>query len=125
MPIYSAGNEAALQPGEQFAVFNGEALTTGTASRAVTLVPDRGGDDGMAGLSFEVGFSGAPGTFTLQPQVADTDVDAAYIAIGSTITTVNAGSYARQELNTNARFARVFVTLQPANAVTATVKITR
>jgi hypothetical protein len=125
MPDYVQGQLTGLQPGDQQAVYNAESLTTGHASRAVVLVPDRGGDDGAAALSFEVGFSGAPGAFTLQPQVADTDVDAAYIAVGSTITTVNAGNYARQELNTNARFARVFVTLQPANAVTATVKITR
>ena len=125
MPVYAAGKGGTLSPGDQLAVFNAESLTTATASRQVTLVPDRGGDDGTTGLSVEAGFSGTPGAFSLQLQVADTDVDAAYINLGAALTTVNTGNYARLETNTNARFARVFVTTQPANAVTAIVKLTR
>ena len=73
-------------------------------------------------VSIEVVFSGAPGTFTLNLQTADTDVDANYQNEGANITTV-VNNVARLEVSqVVANFARLaFTALQ--NSVTATAKI--
>ena len=73
-------------------------------------------------LSVEIVFSGNPGTFTLNLQTADTDVDANYQNEGTAISSVT-NNVARLELNqVVANFARlVFSALQ--NSVTATAKI--
>ena len=75
-------------------------------------------------LSVEIVFSGAPGTFTLNLQTADTDADANYVNEGTAISSVSAGNVARLEVpQVAANFARLaFTALQ--NSVTATAKIT-
>lgn len=78
---------------------------------------------GKTRASVEIVWSGAPGSISVQLQVADTDVDAAYIQEGSAITTVNAGNVSRAEFpDVVARFARIYVATLPNN-VTATGKI--
>ena len=73
-------------------------------------------------LSVEIVFSGAPGTFTLNLQTADSDVDANYVNEGSAISSVT-NNVARLEVpQVVANFARLaFTALQ--NSVTATAKI--
>jgi len=73
-------------------------------------------------ISVEIAFSGAPGTFTLNLQTADSDVDANYANEGTAISSVT-NNVARLEVpQVVANFARlVFTALQ--NSVTATAKI--
>ena len=75
-------------------------------------------------LSVEIVFSGAPGTFAVNLQTADTDVDANYLLEGTAISAVNANNVARLEVpQVVANFARLVFTAL-GNSVTATAKIT-
>lgn len=73
-------------------------------------------------LSVEIIFSGAPGTFSVNLQTADTDADANYVNGGTAISALT-NNVARLEVpQVVANFARlVFTALQ--NSVTATAKI--
>ena len=73
-------------------------------------------------LSVEIAFSGAPGTFSVNLQTADTDADANYINEASAISSVT-NNVARLEVSQPvANFARLaFTSLQ--NSVSATAKI--
>jgi len=73
-------------------------------------------------LSVEIVFSGAPGTFQVNLQTADSDVDANYQTEGSNITTAP-NNVARLEVNqVVANFARLIFSAL-GNSVTATAKI--
>ena len=52
------------------------------------------------GLSFEVSFSGAPGTFEIDLMAANTDTAGSYIQIGA-ITTVNGSNVGRWDMPSN------------------------
>ena len=128
MPAYSStGNRVALyQPGDSYAVWNAETPLTNAASVAVALGQLDGQDSQSA--SVEVVFSGTPGTFSINVQTADTDVDAAYtdLTTAPTITTVNAGQYASVQLTElRCNFMRLFMTTQTSNPVTLIATITR
>ena len=113
-----------IYPGDSKKVWNAETVTTGQASQQVALAPGR--FEGEQRVSVEIGFSADPGAFTIDLQTADTDVAAAYCTEPTaTITAVNAGFYARAEIAVKARFARLLMTAQPANAATVTAKISR
>lgn len=105
----------------------GESPAAGTASIAITL-PARDGS-AVPMVSFEGFFSGAPGTFEIDIQEADTDADALYIlpsAAAYTVSAVNATTQAfRVDLNpTGGRFMRVLLKTR-TNAVSLVVKATR
>lgn len=125
MPAYSStGNRVALyQPGDAQVVWNAESPATNAASQQVALYQDQA--QPSVGVSIEIKFSGTPGTFSIQPQVADTDTDAAYVAQGSPVTTVNTGNYALLQITgIKANFMRLFMTDDPSNSVTTTATIT-
>ncbi len=109
------------------ATVTGETPLAGTASIAVAL-PAR--DSGAVPLiSFEGIFSGAPGSFEVDIQEADTDADAFYItptAAAYTVTAVNATTQAfRVDLSpTGGKFMRAVLKTR-ANAVTFILKVTR
>lgn len=78
-------------------------------------------------LAVELLFSGAPGVFQLEIQVADTDADGLYVTPGDpayTITSVNANNAAQAVLMPGKKFVRARLTSR-TNAVTAIVKFTR
>ena len=78
---------------------------------------------GLARLSAEIAFSGAPGAFQANIQTADTDADGSYVNEGANISTVNAGNVARLEVSgVVAKFARIYITTL-TNNVTATAKL--
>lgn len=127
MPAYGTRNPQAIYPGDLPTVlWSAEAPATGTTSLAVALFLDPNIGN-AAKLSVEVSFSAAPGAFEIDIQDADTDVDAAYIAIpNAIINAVNAGNFARFELSPFVgRFVRLLMKTQPANAVNTTAKVTR
>lgn len=78
----------------------------------------------MAGLNnvrMEVGFSGAPGAFTLDVQGADYDLDGNYVNItGLEVTTVNTGNVAYLDCQILSRFIRPNFTAFANNATVNT-----
>jgi hypothetical protein len=136
MPLYGTlAIPSCPYPGDNgFAAINAElsgqgAAATGAAGERIAIFQAQDGTPEY--VSAEISFSGAPGAFTLQFQDADTDADAFYNSIGfngatpGQITAVNAKFTARVELLTKAKFLRPLMVLQPANAVTCTVKLSR
>jgi hypothetical protein len=90
-------------------------------SAAVAVAPNF--STGKTRCAVEIILSGAPGSISVQLQVADTDVDGAYIQEGSAITNVNSGNVTRAEFpDVVAHFARIYIATLPNN-VTATAKI--
>jgi hypothetical protein len=78
---------------------------------------------GKVRAAVEIVWSAAPGVISVQLQTADTDIDAAYIQEGATVTNVNAGNVTRAEFpDVVAKFARILIATLPNN-VTATAKI--
>lgn len=129
MPAYSATREIiAIYPGDERTVWSAESPATGAKSDRVAI----GGLDvtsvgGPGGLSAQIKFSADPGVFAIDVQTADEDIDGAYATVVSAqLTAVNASFYGRIELwPIQAKFARLIMTDDPANAVTVTAKIGR
>jgi hypothetical protein len=114
----------AIYPGDQILLFNAEQPTPPQASQQVALGNAYDNASTQA-VSIEIQFSGAPGAFSIQPQVADTDTDTAYVSEGAAVTTVNSSNYARVELTSiKAKFLRVLLSSR-TNAVNLTVKVSR
>lgn len=123
MPTYSnVAPPSSIGPGDSFnAIASTDTLSATFKSAQVALQHTYAGTQQR--LSVEVVFSGNPGTFTLNLQTADSDIDANYQNEGANITSVT-NNVARLEVNqVVANFARlVFTALQ--NSVTATAKLT-
>jgi hypothetical protein len=131
MPAYVQGSTnlplQSIYPGGVGAVvWSVERPLTNAVSLAVVmaLLPD----NNPGAVSFEVKFAGAPGTFEIDIQEADTDEDAAYTSIANAIiSSVNGGNYGRYDLTAiRAKFLRAFMKTQTSNAVNITLaKFTR
>ena len=77
------------------------------------------------GVSFEITFSGAPGTFQIDVQTSDTDQSTSYVTIASLNGGLNSNNVGRVELtNLWAKYVRVNVTTL-TNLVTVTALVTR
>ena len=112
--------------GDSVLLFNAETITAPEASIAVTPIWEAGRP--APAFVFELLFSGAPGAFSLQLQEADTDADAYYINptnTAYTISAVSANQVARTDLIPfgGSKIRAYFASL--ANAVKATLKVTR
>ena len=102
---------------------------SGTAGDRMALTQNQ--DGSARQVSAEVSFSATPGAFEIDIQEADTDIAGAYnnLAAGGTMTTASQGSgtglfYARTEATVKAKFVRLVVKTQTANAVNIIGKIT-
>lgn len=124
MPGYPGGGHAALlRTNQQAFLFNNESIAAGTASIAVQL--ERISHSSYPfGASFQLKFSGNPGVFEVDIQVADTNADSDYISVAQ-LSTVNSGFVTRFDLtNLWPKFVRGnVVTL--TNAVNTTLLVTR
>jgi len=122
MPTYSnVVPPASIGPGDSFiAIAPTDTLSAAFKSAQVALQHTYAGTQQR--LSVEIAFSGNPGTFSVNLQTADTDIDTNYQNESSAIAAVT-NNVARLEVNqVVANFARlVFTALQ--NSVTATAKI--
>jgi hypothetical protein len=121
---------SALYPGDSFSSINAEASNiypSGTPGERVALTQTQDGSE--RDISMELWFSVNPGVFSIGLQTADTDINGAYQteASGSITTATQTGGaglyYARVELHVKAKFARPYVTTQPANACSITAKM--
>lgn len=134
MPLYNSqviSNSPLRQlfPGETVALFNAETPLNNQASIAVCVTEKEGRT--LPSLSFEFIWPTDPGAFNFRIQGADTDVEDSYLTEGagtvvSPATTQPNGSFrSRVELSPwVAKFCRVKVFTQSANAVAGTVNVT-
>lgn len=126
MPGYQSGQAKLLRTNQQAFLLNNEVVAAGSASAAVQL--DRISHSSYPfGASFMIKFSATPGTFEVDIQTSDTDVDSDYCTI-STLNaagSLNASFVGRIELPQFwAKFARAYVRTL-TNAVNMTVLVTR
>ncbi len=118
-----------LTPGDTFIVWNTDTPTAGTgttaASQQVVLQPGRG--DGVAPFSVDAKFSGAPGAFEVDVQVAATDTDANYQTCSNcNVTTVDAtnNTFTVQVPGNMSKFVRLLMRTR-TNSVSITARINR
>ncbi len=125
MPAYPGSALAALiNTNTQKVLFDNEAVAAGTASVAFMLERQKSASYPL-GFAVEVSFSGAPGTFEVDVQGAETDKASNYVQLGTGLTAVNANNVARFEGNAfYPKFVRVLVKTL-TNAVNTTAILTR
>ena len=122
-PYPGPGQANLLNANHQYFLFQNERVYGGKSSVAVQLsrLPNMAYPFGAA---VQVQFSGAPGSFNLDIQGAEDDVEAQYVAL-TAITAVNSSNAGRASIGfTYPKFVRVRVTTI-TNDVLATVIITR
>jgi len=128
LPVYNAGSPLGLGTGQVVTVWNAETPTPGaggtSASQQVSLNPAQG----KAGTPFSVDakFSGAPGAFEVDVQVAATDSDTNYQTCSNcNVTTVDAtnNTFHLDATLVNARFARLLMRTR-TNSVSITATFT-
>lgn len=125
MPKYPGSNQAALlNANTQKFLWNGEPATQGQASIAVLLERQKSNFYPW-GFAMEFIFSGAPGTFEIDVQGAETDIDAAYCTIGTAVTAVNSSQACR--FDSTAQYPKYVRALLKTvtNSVNITAKVTR
>lgn len=138
MPAYpQPGGPYAVRPGD-YAYFWGtapqfanqtvvaETIAAGGKSQAFNL-PEGTNVGAQRNISVEIQFSGAPGVFEIDIQVADTDTENAYIlnsAAAFKITAVTANNWARAEVLVNAKYVRLTLPTL-TNAVNIIAKLSR
>lgn len=116
MPAYPGPGQARLiRVNNTEFLLNDEPVSAGLASVALQL-------DKLSypfGFAVEVGFSAAPGAFSLQVQGAERDLDSSYTQLGA-ITAVNAGNTARFDGGSSyPKFVRVLLASGGAGNITA------
>jgi hypothetical protein len=129
MPAYStSGAVTSIAPGDSVAVWNAETPVAGdggaSASQQIALTMAQAVGNGIA---FDGQFSGAPGAFEVDCQVAQADSDAAYQTIASgNVTAVDAvnNTFHVDAPGAVAKFARMLMRSR-ANDVSITGRITQ
>ncbi len=128
MPQYSGPGQATLiHQGDQKYLFSNETVFVGESSVAY-LIDRNPGIFYPWGMSFDIAFSGAPGTCEIDVQTADIDQDSHYVSIANLQTAaLNSGYVGRIELPSfYARYTRVkVVSFANYATVTLTVLLTR
>jgi hypothetical protein len=124
MPAYPGNNLAQLlYENRQAFFFDSETVAAGVASVAYELRRERGATYPW-GFSVQALFSADPGTFEIDIEVSDIDVDSAYV-LADKIDAVGGGFSGRYDTTTVwAKFVRARM-VSLANAVNATVMVTR
>jgi predicted RecA/RadA family phage recombinase len=124
--VYAGPGQAPLlRCGEQITVWQAQGILAGTTtSLAVQVEWLKSGFFYVPKLSVELVASGAPGTFEVDVQFAETDKDANYISNSTLINAVNTSNVARWDLPAGffPRYARLFAKTWP-NPVTITAVI--
>jgi hypothetical protein len=128
-PVYnSAGSVPSVAKGTIFTLFSAETPTPGTGTTAASQQVSFASTVAKTGNPFSVDgkFSGAPGAFEVDVQVAAVDADTNYQTIsGGNITTVDATNFTFHIdcPTVTARFMRLLVRTR-TNSVTLTATVT-
>jgi hypothetical protein len=127
-PVYSVGNSVPCGTGMVITVWNAETPTPGNgttaASQQVSLINASIGKPGTP-FSIDGQFSGAPGAFEVDVQVAAKDADTNYQTVSNgNITTVDATNNTfHLDYSGNAKFVRLLMRTR-TNSVTVTATVT-
>lgn len=125
--VYSAGNPATCTPGQAVTVWSAETPTPGTGTTAASQQVQLGANVYKAGTPFSVDgkFSGAPGAFEVDVQVASTDADTSYQTVSNgNITTVDSTNNTfHLDYSGTAKYARLLMRTR-TNSVSITATIT-
>ena len=78
---------------------------------------------GLAQIGMEVYFSGTPGTFEVDLQEADTDIDGAYQTVATGVAAADTTFYGRADYTVTANFVRAYIKTL-TNGVNTAVKLT-
>lgn len=125
MPAYGGtGKATLLRENEQRYLWQNETASAGTLSIAYELARINRSFYPW-GLSFEVVFSAAPGTFEIDLMGSNNDIAANFISLG-TISTVNGSNVGRWDMPSNLwpKYVAAFVKTL-TNAVNVTLQVTR
>lgn len=127
MPAYpGAGQAQLLHYNQQAYFYNGETIPAAEASVAYQLQRVQGNSYPW-GFAVEVTFGGAPGTFEIDIEAAETDIDASYISIAK-INAVNSSNVGRADITSATPFYGKYIRLLHKtfpNSVTTTALVTR
>ena len=110
MPAYVQGSPSGVMAGDQVSVVvSGDALVAGYKSRAVVIGTVAGQRAGT--LRVQVDFGADPGTFEVDLQESDTDVDADYQTVANVAANSGAPQFSCyiQYVNPTARFYRLYL----------------
>jgi hypothetical protein len=128
MAQYSGpGTATLIRQGEQKYLFLNDTVFVGESSLAY-MIERNPGIFYPWGMSFDMAFSGAPGTFEIDIQTADIDQDSHYVTLNSLTTgSLNTSNVGRVELpNFWAKYVRVkVVSFANYATVNLTVLLTR
>ena len=130
MPAYAPTASAirSLLPGQSYKVWNAEAPTPGNSGAAASqeIAISRSPIGNQQAMAFDGFFSGAPGAFEIDVQVAPNDVEAQYQTIANgNITTVDAVNNSfHMDLAVVSGFVRALLRSR-ANAVNVTGAFSR
>jgi hypothetical protein len=127
-PVYNATAPSVLQSGIPFTVWSAETPTPGNGTTAASQQVTLQMQPGKNGAPFSVDgkFSGAPGSFEIDIQVAATDSDTNYQTCSNcAITTVDStnNTFSWQVWANSARFVRLLMRSR-GNSVTVTATVT-
>lgn len=127
-PVYNATAAPSIQSGQFYTVWSAETPTPGTGTTAASQQVALQVQAGKNGTPFSVDgkFSGAPGTFELDVQVAASDADTNYQTCSNcAITTVDStnNTFHLDATNTTERFVRLLMRAR-GNSVTITATVT-
>ena len=127
MPAYGTlATPSALYSGDSALAFNAEQPATGVLSERYALAPSIDGLE--VGLTVTFTFSGVPGAFEFDVYESEIDLLNNFIDLPtqSKITAVNANNVGRIDITPFfGNFIAIYCKTQSANAVNATVRITR
>jgi hypothetical protein len=127
MPAYGTlTNPPALYGGDSSLTFNAEQPASATFSQEFAISPNADGTP--PSVSVSVQFAAAPGTFEFDVYESDVDVVGNYIQVPTNgqINSVSSTNFARVDIQPfMGNFIAIFCKTQNANAVNATVRITR
>ncbi len=127
-PVYSVGNSVPIGSGMVVTVWNAETPTPGngtTAASQQVLLQNAGVSKPGTPLSVDGKFSGAPGAFEVDIQVAATDTDTNYQTCSNcNITSVDSTNNTfHLDYSGNARFVRLLMRTR-TNSVSITATVT-
>ena len=130
MPAYNAlGYNPSITPGETYQVWSAEQPAIGAGNASASQQVALAGPYGVGNSGFDVHgfFSGAPGTFEIDVQVSNTDVDSQYqTCANGNITTVDSTNqtFHFDGTTVKALFVRLLMRAR-GNAVNVTANIGR
>lgn len=127
-PVYNASNPPNAAPGQVITVWNAETPTPGNGTTAASQQVSLTSTGNRNGSPFSVDgkFSGAPGAFEVDVQVAAVDADTNYQTCSNcNVTTVDAtnNTFHLDATNVTARYVRLLMRSR-TNSVTITATIT-